>query len=83
MKSPAIDAPLDDLSYLLPDTTPETGLFVVDTSDLFGALIGSPTGQRRSLEKTCRMLQITTMFLHNAGNDAHVSDALRAKKDCS
>lgn len=73
MKSPVIDAPLDDLSYLLPDTTPVTGLFVVDTSDLFGALTGSSRGERRSLEKTCRMLQITTMFLHNAGNDAHVS----------
>ncbi|KAF9446955.1 hypothetical protein P691DRAFT_803252 [Macrolepiota fuliginosa MF-IS2] len=71
MTSSTIDAPLDDLSYLLPDNAPTTGLFVVDTSDLFGALIGLSTGQRRSLEKTCRMLQIDTSFLHNAGNDAY------------
>lgn len=73
MKSAAIDAPLDGLDYLLPDTTPSFGLFVVDTSDLFGALMGLSTGQRRSLQKTCRMLEITTSFLHNAGNDAYVS----------
>lgn len=79
MKSPSIDAPLDDLSYLLPDDTPTSGLFVVDTSDLFGALVGLSTGQRRSLEKTCRMLQISTSFLHNAGNDAHVGESLRVE----
>jgi len=79
MKSSTIDAPLEDLSFILPDNTPETGLFVVDTSDLFGALTGSAAGQRRSLEKTCRMLQITTMFLHNAGNDAHYT--LEAMKE--
>jgi hypothetical protein len=68
------DAPLDDLSYLLPDSgIPTVGLFVVDTSDLFGALSGSAQGQRKSLEKTCRMLGIETKFLHNAGNDAYVS----------
>ncbi|KAF5363340.1 hypothetical protein D9756_000462 [Leucocoprinus leucothites] len=72
MKSPSIDAPLDDLSYLLPDTgVPKTGLFVVDTSDLFGALSGLAHGQRKGLEKTCRMLGIDTKFLHNAGNDAN------------
>lgn len=74
MNSPAVEAPLDDLSYLLPDSgVPPTGLFVVDTSDLFGALSGSAHGQRKSLEKTCRMLGIETKFLHNAGNDAYVS----------
>ncbi|KXN89673.1 hypothetical protein AN958_05540 [Leucoagaricus sp. SymC.cos] len=72
MKSPSIDAPLDELSYLLPDSgVPTTGLYVVDTSDLFGALIGSGHGQRRSLERTCKMLGIRTEFLHNAGNDAY------------
>lgn len=73
MKSPAINAPLDELDYLLPDTSPTFGLFVVDTSDLFGALMGLSTGQRRGLQKTCRMLHISTSFLHNAGNDAYVS----------
>lgn len=72
MKSPAIDAPLDGLDYLLPDTTPTFGLFAVDTSDLFGALMGLSSGQRRSLQVTCRMLQISTSFMHNAGNDAYV-----------
>ncbi|EKM80129.1 hypothetical protein AGABI1DRAFT_73024 [Agaricus bisporus var. burnettii JB137-S8] len=71
MKSPAINAPLDELDYLLPDTSPTFGLFVVDTSDLFGALMGLSTGQRRGLQKTCRMLHISTSFLHNAGNDAY------------
>ncbi|KAL9712881.1 hypothetical protein Ac2012v2_004121 [Leucoagaricus gongylophorus] len=70
MKSDSIEAPLENLSYLLPDSgVPKSGLFVVDTSDLYGALSGKEQG--RSLEKTCRMLGIDTTFLHNAGNDAY------------
>ena len=73
MKSDSIEAPLENLSYLLPDSgVPKSGLFVVDTSDLYCALSGKKQG--RSLGKTCRMLGIDTTFLHNAGNDAYVSD---------
>ncbi|TFK43450.1 hypothetical protein BDQ12DRAFT_675007 [Crucibulum laeve] len=71
LKSAAIEAPLDGLSHILPDMMPNEGIFVVDTSDLFGALLGEGSGERRSLEKTCRLLQINTEYLHNAGNDAH------------
>jgi len=75
MKSSSIEAPLENLSYLLPDSgVPKSGLFVVDTSDLFMALSGSKDGQRRGLEKICRILGVNTTFLHNAGNDAYVSD---------
>jgi len=74
MKSNAIEAPLENLSYLLPDSgVPKSGLFVVDTSDLFMALSGSKDGQKRGLEKICRKLGVNTTFLHNAGNDAYVS----------
>ena len=52
---------------------PESQIFVVDTSDLIGALLGEGSGTRRGLQKTCHLLQIPTDFLHNAGNDAHVS----------
>ena len=64
---------LAGLSYVLPDTTPENQIYVVDTSDMIGALLGEGSGSRRGLQKTCHLLQIPTDFLHNAGNDAHVS----------
>ena len=57
---------------MLPEAPPEDGIFIVDTSDLFAALEGEAGGNRRSLERVCRHLQITTTYLHNAGNDAHV-----------
>lgn len=63
---------MPNLSFLLPEATPEDGIFVVDTSDLFAALEGEGGHNRRSLERVCRHLQIPTSFLHNAGNDAHV-----------
>ncbi|KAF8974470.1 hypothetical protein BDZ97DRAFT_25748 [Flammula alnicola] len=62
---------LNGLSYVLPDTMPETGIFVIDTADLIGALLGEGDGNKRSLEKTCSLLQIPTKHLHNAGNDAN------------
>ena len=65
-----------DFEYLLPDQTPESGVYVVDTGDMFAALEGESGGNKRSLERACRHLQIPTEFLHNAGNDAHVSRAL-------
>jgi hypothetical protein len=82
LRSPEIEAPLDGLSFFLPDlcTEAETSdtpkIYVVDTSDLFAALEGDSGGQKRSLERVCRLLQIKSEFtqhLHNAGNDARVS----------
>lgn len=57
---------------MLPDVLPEDGIFIIDTSDLFAALEGEAGGNRRSLERVCRHIQISTTYLHNAGNDAHV-----------
>jgi hypothetical protein len=51
---------------------PDEGLFVVDTSDLFAALEGAATVDRRSLGRVCNLLQLPTEYLHNAGNDAYV-----------
>ena len=63
---------MPNLSFLLPEATPDEGIFVIDTSDLFAALEGEGGHNRRSLERVCRHLQVPTSFLHNAGNDAHV-----------
>lgn len=59
------------MSYVLPDIAPDTGVFVVDTSDLFAALEGE-SGNKRSLPSVCKHLNIPTTYLHNAGNDAYV-----------
>lgn len=49
-------------------------MFLVDTSDLFAALLGDESFNRHKLEKVCHHLQIPKVkHLHNAGNDAHVS----------
>ncbi|KAF8076494.1 hypothetical protein FPV67DRAFT_1618269 [Lyophyllum atratum] len=71
LRSPSIGAPLDGLSYTLPDAMPDDGLFVVDTSDLFAALEGAGTADRRALGRVCNLIQIPTKNLHNAGNDAY------------
>jgi len=68
-----LEVDLTGLSYVLPDNNPDSGIFVIDTADLIGALLGEGAGDKRSLEKTCGLLQIPTHFLHNAGNDAHVN----------
>ncbi|KAI0068534.1 hypothetical protein BV25DRAFT_1791899 [Artomyces pyxidatus] len=77
LRSESVQAPLANLSYLLPDscaatmTADDPGLFVIDTAELFAALEGDSSGaQKRSLERVCRHLQIPTDYLHNAGNDA-------------
>ncbi|KAI5124911.1 hypothetical protein M0805_007339 [Coniferiporia weirii] len=70
LRSAFIDAPLEGLAYFLPEKTPSTGVFVVDTSDLFAALEGD-ISEKRSLEKACRLLKIPTEHMHNAGNDAY------------
>ena len=67
-----LEIPLNNLMHILPDNTPDSGLYVVDTSDLIGALLGDDSGNRRGLDRTCRSLQINPEYLHNAGNDAHV-----------
>jgi hypothetical protein len=56
----------------LPAATPSEGIFIVDTSILFGALEGEGNNTR-SLQQVCNHLQISTDYMHNAGNDAHVS----------
>ena len=62
---------MDDIAYDLPSTAPDTGLFALDTAELFGALIGEG-GNKRSLSHICDQLHVPTQYLHNAGNDAHV-----------
>ncbi|KAG6336841.1 hypothetical protein ID866_2237 [Astraeus odoratus] len=71
LKSKAVDAQLPNLAFLLPDVLPKDGIFVLDTSDLFAALEGEASNNRRSLERVCRHLQVPISYLHNAGNDAH------------
>ncbi|KAF8639685.1 hypothetical protein AX17_000949 [Amanita inopinata Kibby_2008] len=71
LQSPLIAAPLTGLTHLLPDTMPNEGLFVVDTSDLYAGLEGSGSRNRKSLDRVCKQMQIPTKFLHNAGNDAY------------
>jgi hypothetical protein len=81
LRSPEIDAPLDGLSFFLPESCAEAEssdtpkIYVIDTAELFAALEGDSGGQKRSLERVCRLLQIKSTFtehLHNAGNDARV-----------
>ena len=73
LKSTAIDAPIDSLTAVLPDAMPDEGIFAVDTAELFAALEGEAAGNTRSLKTMCSLLNIDYSFLHNAGNDAHVS----------
>jgi hypothetical protein len=79
LRSSEIEAPLEDLSFFLPESCAEAEasdtnkVYVIDTSELFAALEGDSGGQKRSLERVCRLLQIKSEFtqhLHNAGNDA-------------
>jgi hypothetical protein len=81
LRSDGINAPLDELSFILPESCAEAEasdthkIYVIDTSELFAALEGDSGGQKRSLERVCRLLQIKSAFtqhLHNAGNDARV-----------
>ncbi|KAF8897628.1 hypothetical protein BD779DRAFT_1491863 [Infundibulicybe gibba] len=57
----AIGAPIEHIMSQLPDAIPEGGLFVGDGHSF----------NRRSLDRTCKHLQIPTQYLHNAGNDAY------------
>ncbi|OBZ70193.1 Good for full DBP5 activity protein 2 [Grifola frondosa] len=69
LRSESVNA-ISQVEFLLPETAQEKEVYIVDTADMFAALEGD-TNQKRSLERVCRHLQIPTMFLHNAGNDAH------------
>jgi len=65
-------SPLQGMTPEVPDSTPETGLYILDTVDIFSALIGEK--KPRALERTCLLLQLPQDSLdkfHNAGNDAH------------
>ncbi|KAL0949457.1 hypothetical protein HGRIS_009511 [Hohenbuehelia grisea] len=68
--NPRILAPIDGHSMLQPGATPQKGVYIVDTADLFRALEGFGR-QAKSLENVCRALKISSQCLHNAGNDAH------------
>ncbi|KAF9495400.1 hypothetical protein BDN71DRAFT_1447561 [Pleurotus eryngii] len=70
LESRDIEAPVRLGTHILPDNLPEDGIFYVDTSDLFGALVNNGE-QKKSLSECCRLLGIPTQFLHNAGNDAY------------
>ena len=68
----SLGAPIDGIEYRLPDITPESGIYVVDTRLLFSALEGRP-GETRGLSRMCALLQVQNLDrLHNAGNDSHV-----------
>ncbi|KIL68062.1 hypothetical protein M378DRAFT_158568 [Amanita muscaria Koide BX008] len=69
--SPSIEAPLSGLSYLLPDSIPKEGLFVVDTADVYAGLEGSSSHNKKSLDRVCKQMQMQAKYLHNAGNDAY------------
>ncbi|GJE84206.1 hypothetical protein PsYK624_002820 [Phanerochaete sordida] len=78
LQSSAIEAPLGNLSSVLPDTTPTEGMFQVDTAELFSALTGD--SNFRALERVCTLLKVGQLEprmnldnLHNAGNDAHAT----------
>lgn len=66
-----LDAPIENLSYILPDIMPDDGIFVVDTTELFGALQGD-ISEKTKLERMCLLLKTSTVNTHNAGNDAYV-----------
>jgi hypothetical protein len=65
---------LKEAPPLVPDVAPESGLFLIDTSELFAALEGDGEA-RRKLEDVYRRLTHRVQYdFHNAGNDARVSD---------
>lgn len=79
LQSATIQAPLANLSSVIPDANPEGGMYSVDTAELFSALEGSTGSNNRGLLRVCQFLRIKQQEpkldldnLHNAGNDAHV-----------
>ncbi|KAJ7665526.1 hypothetical protein B0H17DRAFT_1090798 [Mycena rosella] len=64
-----LKVPMHGAVQELPEATPSEGVFIIDTAVLFGALEGEGNNTRK-LEQICNHLQISTDYLHNAGNDA-------------
>jgi len=62
---------------MLPDSVPDKGIFILDTMELFAGLEGDGGSKQavRNLERVCRLLEIETEYMHNAGNDAHYTMA--------
>lgn len=79
LTSKAVQAPIDGFTTVLPELVPSTGIFVVDTKELFSALEGESFGSQSKLERVCRLLGFKPEYLHNAGNDAHVRSLLFLK----
>lgn len=70
---------MDGFTYLLPDVFPDSGIFILDTSEMFSALQGD-AAERRGLGMMCHLLKIPTEYLHNAGNDAHVRSSVTPRR---
>ncbi|KAK1218445.1 hypothetical protein PQX77_018872 [Marasmius sp. AFHP31] len=64
-----LGSPLD---YLQDPTTPmpSSGVFRVDTADLFSGHISDGSGRKHGLRNMCKELGIDAVHTHNAGNDA-------------
>ena len=77
LKSPTVNAPVDNLSFMLPDSTPKSGFYTLDTAELFSALEGETSTDKRALRFLITSLdlhrEVKLQNLHNAGNDANVS----------
>ena len=77
LQSSSFNAPITNHSPLLPDAAPQSGIYTIDTSEMFAALEGSSSANKRGLERICILLdqhrELKLVNLHNAGNDAHVS----------
>jgi hypothetical protein len=62
----------EEPTLVVPETPPNDGLYVLDTSQMFAALEGDRE-QKRKLESVYRKLTHKTQTdFHNAGNDARV-----------
>ena len=76
LKSTTVQAPIDNLSFMIPDSTPSGGIYAVDTAELFSALEGNTSQDKRSLKFLLTTMElhhdVKLYNLHNAGNDAHV-----------
>lgn len=65
---------LEGLSNDLPEVSPSSGLFSIDTAAMWSSLTGQ--NDNCGLERMCRLLDVKDLRrFHNAGNDAHVRHA--------
>ncbi|KAL0572969.1 hypothetical protein V5O48_009000 [Marasmius crinis-equi] len=72
LQTEMIQAPIQNITFDIPKGPILSGLFGVDTTELFGARESDGGGNRTSLLNMCRALKIDTSAMHNAGNDAFV-----------